>query len=296
MTKFLEHDTNQLQIYQLGPHAYEEHMPKFLSNLLSSSEQAAAENMSPPTIPLLKSLSEADSLVREARFCTSSVKHISKSPAEGNHFCGYRNIQVQLTYIMESFPSVLKSMSSVPSILMLQEMIENAWDLGINPNGRLQTGGIKDTRKHIGTQEACLISITSVTALINQQAQTLLKSLKLTCKVNAFHGPKGEKRAHVRLLDFVQDHYSSENAHTTGPIFLQQPHHSLTIVGIELLHDGSRRLLVFDPAFPATQGILDRLSNPENTKYSSSLIRPYRKTETQLARHKGFETLFVALA
>lgn len=42
----------------------------------------------------------------------------------------------------------------VPSILQLQELIEDAWDKGINDTGRIETGGIRGTRKYIGTPEA----------------------------------------------------------------------------------------------------------------------------------------------
>ena len=31
--------------------------------------------------------------------------------------------------------------------------LQNAWDLGINAQGRLETGGIRGTRKYIGTPE-----------------------------------------------------------------------------------------------------------------------------------------------
>lgn len=40
-----------------------------------------------------------------------------------------------------------------PGILNLQDLIERAWDKGINQIGRTQTGGIRDTRKYIGTPE-----------------------------------------------------------------------------------------------------------------------------------------------
>ena len=33
-------------------------------------------------------------------------------------------------------------------------MIESAWDKGINDTGRVETGGIRGTRKYIGTPEA----------------------------------------------------------------------------------------------------------------------------------------------
>lgn len=43
----------------------------------------------------------------------------------------------------------------LPTIFEIQEYIEKAWDMGINAQGRLETGGIKGTRKYIGTPEVC---------------------------------------------------------------------------------------------------------------------------------------------
>jgi len=44
-----------------------------------------------------------------------------------------------------------------PTIFQIQDFIEAAWDAGINSQGRAETGGIKGTRKYIGTPEVCLI-------------------------------------------------------------------------------------------------------------------------------------------
>ena len=129
-------------------------MPASLSTLLSSPEQAAAEKASPRLIPLLKKLSETDPRVKEAYFCNAQVQHVSKDRREGNHFCGYRNIQIQVSYIAHASSSIPDTIANIPSVVQLQEMIEEAWDHDFNPNGRLQTGGIRNTRKHIGTQEA----------------------------------------------------------------------------------------------------------------------------------------------
>ncbi len=41
----------------------------------------------------------------------------------------------------------------IPSILDLQDLIEIAWDKGINSASRVETGGIRGTRKYIGTPE-----------------------------------------------------------------------------------------------------------------------------------------------
>jgi len=47
--------------------------------------------------------------------------------------------------------------SHIPSIFLIQDYIENAWDMGINESGRVETGGIKGTRKFIGTPEVSRI-------------------------------------------------------------------------------------------------------------------------------------------
>lgn len=41
----------------------------------------------------------------------------------------------------------------IPSIFEIQDHIETAWDLGINSQGRTETGGIRGTRKYIGTPD-----------------------------------------------------------------------------------------------------------------------------------------------
>lgn len=41
----------------------------------------------------------------------------------------------------------------LPSVFQIQDFIESAWDLGHNSKGRLETGGIRGTRKYIGTPE-----------------------------------------------------------------------------------------------------------------------------------------------
>lgn len=52
----------------------------------------------------------------------------------------------------------------IPSIFDIQDNIEHAWDLGINTQGRIETGGIRGTRKYIGTPDVsgesiCFISV-----------------------------------------------------------------------------------------------------------------------------------------
>jgi hypothetical protein len=41
----------------------------------------------------------------------------------------------------------------IPTIFKIQDWIENAWDMGIHAQGRIETGGIRGTRKYIGTPD-----------------------------------------------------------------------------------------------------------------------------------------------
>lgn len=72
-------------------------------------------------------------------------------------FCGYRNIQMLSSYIVGAHAEGAAQLSNrIPSIFRIQEYIENAWDMGINASGRVETGGIRGTRKYIGTPEVRL--------------------------------------------------------------------------------------------------------------------------------------------
>ncbi len=69
-------------------------------------------------------------------------------------FCGYRNIQMLSSYIVGARVEGTEALGDrIPSIFRIQDYIENAWDMGINASGRIETGGVKGTRKYIGTPE-----------------------------------------------------------------------------------------------------------------------------------------------
>lgn len=117
------------------------------------SRHSIIENETPNVVPVLARLCKQDKSVQRVFLCSTHVHHISKMPREGS-FCGYRNIQMLVSYMQETrdrgndyFPGAL------PTILQLQDMIERAWDMGYNSVGRAETGGIKGTRKYIGTSE-----------------------------------------------------------------------------------------------------------------------------------------------
>lgn len=127
------------------------------SNQISSdgtlSKHVTIENEASHVIPVLAKLCEQDTSVQRAFLCSPDVRHIFKMPREGG-FCGYRNIQMLISYIQEArTPGHEHFQKGLPTILELQDMIENAWDIGFNSVGRIETGGIRGTRKYIGTPE-----------------------------------------------------------------------------------------------------------------------------------------------
>lgn len=117
-------------------------------------------------LPVLRRLIEYDSKVRMAYLCHPTVKQIGKDKYEGG-FCGYRSTQMQLSYLQGSkAPGSEHFPGRTPSILELQDLIEQAWDNGIHWYSRAQMGTLKNTRKWIGTLEVSRIQrISSSTQL-----------------------------------------------------------------------------------------------------------------------------------
>ena len=142
---------------ELGRHAFEERMPACLANIISDEGD---ENAVPGIIPNLAVLLKKDSAVEIGYLCTRHAVQIHKLYHEGADFCGYRNIQMLcLAMGLSGFQTGgaidLRRKASIPK---LQDLIEQAWDRDINSHGKIQTGGIKGTRKHVGTSEVCIVS------------------------------------------------------------------------------------------------------------------------------------------
>lgn len=122
------------------------------------ARHTTVENETENLIPVLAKLCQQDKSVQRAFLCSPNVRHICKIPREGG-FCGYRNIQMLVSYINKSQrPDHEHFPEGVPTILELQDMIEQAWDMGFNSTGRTETGGIRGTRKFIGTPEVSSLS------------------------------------------------------------------------------------------------------------------------------------------
>lgn len=120
---------------------------------ISSSGQLCStfevENEVRLMIPVLERLLAGDGTVAYSWLCHERALHVHKMKDEG-HFCGYRNIQMMLSFILSTNTTgasevVARLVSSglapdhLPDIILLQDWIEQAWDSGFNNRGRIET-------------------------------------------------------------------------------------------------------------------------------------------------------------
>lgn len=263
---------------ELGKYAHEDKMPGWLVSLLQKEGQVIGEGV----IPVLAQLLRQTHTTAYAYLCHPSVWHVSKLRWEGG-FCGYRNIQMMCSYIISTGSDEVNMQGSLPSIFAIQDYIENAWDLGINARGRIETGGIRGTRKYIGTPEA----------------QAMFTSLEIPCDVQGFKNTRPGV-AEGQLLEYVESYFLSGDFDPEDrirctklpPIYFQHRGHSLTIVGLERRMDGSVDLLIFDPVFrdsPSITKYIGRSSfrhpSPDNA------LNLYRRGNRYLRKYHEFEVL-----
>ncbi|KAJ4309616.1 hypothetical protein N0V84_011399 [Fusarium piperis] len=272
--------SNRLGKSELGRFAHEKRMPSWLVDLLQEQGQVVNNGV----LPVLTQLLEQSPETQYAYLCHPEVQHVSKLRREGG-FCGYRNIQMLISHMIGAkTPGSERFAQTFPSVFQIQDLIENAWDMGINAQGRVETGGVKGTRKYIGTPEA----------------QAVFLSLDITCSVQAFKD-KERGRSKTRLFEAVESYFQGgiknveDRIRVTDlpPIYLQHPGHSLTIVGIEKQMDGHTNLLVFDPSFRDSSKIRSLVGRTVQHKTSSidESLHPYRRGSHYFRKYNQFEVL-----
>lgn len=261
-------------------------MPNWLVALLADNQGVCGKRI----IPVLRQLLDLSPSTQYAYLASPLTQHVSKLRGEGS-FCGYRNIQMLISYIIASgIPGAQRFGDSFPNIFQIQDLIEDAWDSGYNAQGRVETGGIRGTRKYIGTPEA----------------QALFCSLNIACPVQAFKDNSDKARARAMLMRAVETYFkqgvdASADGSEEGkvrmtdlpPIYLQHRGHSLTIVGLEKQRDKGPNLLVFDPSFRDPGGVKDLVDEtvklPKNKV--GGLLEAYRRGARYFRKYGEFELL-----
>ncbi|TIC99940.1 Zinc finger with UFM1-specific peptidase domain protein [Colletotrichum higginsianum] len=263
---------------ELGKYAHEQKMPDWLVSLLYKGGEVKSDGV----IYVLEQLLRQSKSTEYAYLCNPAVQHVSKLKKEGG-FCGYRNIQMMVSYIIGDNAYGKDAFKDrLPTIFEIQEFIERAWDLGINSQGRLETGGIKGTRKYIGTPEA----------------QALFVSLGIPCIAQGFKDPEPGK-SEAKLMMAVEQYFrqgthsqpSKVTCTSLPPIYFQHAGHSLTIVGFERQKHGPVNLLVFDPMFRDPPALSRLIGQTFKHKSADESLKPYRRGAKYLRRYREFELL-----
>ncbi|ORY72031.1 peptidase family C78-domain-containing protein [Pseudomassariella vexata] len=271
---------------ELGKYAHEDKMPQSLVDLLRRDGQVTSSDRDlhqvfTGVIPVLEQILDQNSRTAWAYLCHPCVWHVSKLKGEGG-FCGYRNIQMMSSFIIGSRSTgATHFRGRLPSIFRIQDYIEHAWDVGINAQGRVETGGVKGTRKYIGTPEA----------------QAMFTVLDIPCEAQGFKDTRPGS-AEMKLLRYVQDYFESADFDprdkvrrtTLPPIYFQHRGHSLTIVGLEKRHDGETELLVFDPMFGDPRTITKYIGRTFEGSTDKAL-KLYRRGNKYLRKYYEFEVL-----
>ena len=282
---------------ELGPHAFEKVMPAEVRRRLLEDglprqtnrigrdgrivKETFVENETSGLIPVLGDLCARARSTEVAYFCHRSVRHIHKIRCEGN-FCGYWNIQMMSSFLADN--SGDKNL--LPHVLNIQDTIERAWDNGICTYSRIETGGIRGTRKWIGTHDAL----------------AYFTQMGVSMQALSFKDEDEEQPAIVSLLGHLEAYFISalEGAERRGtssyitnlpPVYFQRAGHSMTIVGLERKKDGHRNLIIFDPSFGTTRSMDNVLEGRRTNAESATLLKPYRRSDESLSRWKEFEIL-----
>ncbi|KAF9992576.1 hypothetical protein BGZ80_005028 [Entomortierella chlamydospora] len=216
---------------------------------------------------LLLDASKTQGVTKQAYLADTSILFIQGDKSDRGWGCGYRNLQMMLSYVVnqtavhcEDTHRVSTSRLTpdpIPTIGELQQQLEFAWENGFDLPGARQLGHkVVGSRKWIGTTEVW----------------SVLSSLGIRCSILEFHLPTGPDRSHPAMLSAVYNYFrtpawsplvapaimsfndylqpeSDQRIIQTAkpPIYIQHQGHSRTIVGIEVLTTGELNLLVFDP-------------------------------------------------
>ncbi|RYP48970.1 hypothetical protein DL768_005242 [Monosporascus sp. mg162] len=256
-----EEDMRRLGKAELGRYAHEDRMPDRLVSLLRNGRYVSSEGV----VPVIEQLLQQSPTTRYAYLCHPCVQHISKLRREGG-FCGYRNIQMLASYIVGTdAPGAAQFRRKIPSIFRIQDYIENAWDMGINAHGRLETGGVKGTRN---------------------------------CEVQAFKNPE-PRAAEASLFQAIEGYFQSSEHDSRAkvrrtslpPVYFQHRGHSLTIIGLEKRMDGAMELLVFDPVFRDPDSITRYVGRKVKHRNPDLALKLYRRGGKYLKKYHEFEIL-----
>ncbi|KAG9069022.1 hypothetical protein KI688_009912 [Linnemannia hyalina] len=268
MDGFLTHSPREPRTPSSGPSSPTQSRLPFVQKPASPSTTGITGLIDKVRILLETSL--AQGATEQAYLADPSVMFFQSDKSDRGWGCGYRNIQMLLSYVVgqtyatstTSATSAAATTSNIPTILELQRQLEYAWTNGFDAQGAAQLSyKVEGTKKWIGTTEAW----------------SVLCSLGVRCSILDFHMPSGANGTHPAMFAAVYEYFCSpnwsplsgplsrqvDNSRQNGkegqgqgqiiqtakpPLYIQHQGHSRTIVGIEILKENQgMNLLVFDP-------------------------------------------------
>ncbi|KAH9466464.1 hypothetical protein Pst134EB_001518 [Puccinia striiformis f. sp. tritici] len=235
----------------------------------------------PALLARLLEQSYRDQRTRSATLCDKNVVHIGTSVDKSKlgagdwaWGCGYRNLQMVFSTIISrpefvqpllSYPllrpAIIHALHApsiaIPSIHLWQTVIQDAWNIGFDPDGAAHfSGHLIGKKQWIGTTEVYVA----------------LSRLGLKCQIIDFPKPSAPNGQHIKLIQWVENYFNSTSNLTDNvrpflfshllnstikpkieitnrfPLYFQHDGHSRTIIGIEINSDCQTQLLILDPA------------------------------------------------
>ncbi|KAF9104883.1 hypothetical protein BGX29_001083 [Mortierella sp. GBA35] len=278
MFGFLRHSPREPATSSSGSSSPTQSRLSFLQEPTSPSTAGTAGLIAKTRLLLETSLDQG--VTQQAYLADPTVLFFQSDKTDRGWGCGYRNIQMMLSYVIGqtgNSTTTSSTTSTVPTIPELQRQLEYAWANGFDAPGAAQLNHkVEGTKKWIGTTEAW----------------SVLCSLGVRCSILDFHMPSGPDGTHPAMFAAVYSYFSSpdwsslsaplslhvEDLQQTRtdrhkiiqtakpPLYMQHQGHSRTIVGIEILKDREMNLIVFDPgrwlhnAIPTLRG--EAISQP----------------------------------
>jgi len=260
---------------------YYDKKASMLSSLVEGEDSSKSKTAD--VIEALTSFYTSISSKKKLIYLSVPCDHYSADIGDSGWGCGYRNLQMLISSLLKH-PLYCERIAekigkdAMPSIPMLQTLIERAWTDGFDRAGCSQLGGkLKHTKKWIGTTEVA----------------ALLRWMSIRARIVDFHTPSGDNRTHPKMFQWLEEYYKNKKDETSFPIYLQHEGHSRTCFGVERkVADNSLTLMIFDPSHSSTKmkDLKDNLSNHETCKFSHlSLLR---RSISQL-KYDQFQVLYI---
>lgn len=209
-----------------------------------------------------------------SRMLCSKCDHYASGFIDAGYGCGYRNIQVLFSSIRED-PRLRDTIFNnnnlrMPSITKIQSLIEQAWNCGLDIEGKAQlSGSLVNTAKWIGATEVC----------------AMFASVRIKCDLVDIQPAKGVLIGPI-LFKFVKKYFEEQTklGQHIHPIYLQHDGHSRTIVGIEC--GKSENLLLFDPS--TRKNKMDQLKSGV-----SKSMQVFRRNVSVFSKNETYQLVLV---